>query len=87
MKTTFTRTITIKATADSSGTPLDCRTLEELKADSFRRLQRELGSLVDERFGSGSLCYQERQPSVNLNWTITVLDHPNALDSGPQTLG
>lgn len=86
MKTTFTRTITITAVAASHNAPLDTCSLRELKEDSFRRLQRELGTLMDERFGSGSFSYQDRHPCVSLNWTITVQDHPDNFEVNRQSL-
>lgn len=71
---TFKRTVTITVNAVSLDGPLSVIETAHLRADSFRRLQRALGALIDQGITSGTLTYQQQHPHVNLNWSISVQD-------------
>lgn len=84
MTTTFSRTVTFSVSAVSLGPPLDEASLSKLRDDGFQRLQRATSTLIEQGIHSGTLTYQDRNPPVNLNWSIRVSDDPAPLESGPR---
>ncbi len=79
-----TRILTLTCSAAPLGNPLDEFTLAELRNDCFNRLQGALGELIKQGIFSGTLIYQDRNPPVNLSWSLRVADHPALSNPGSQ---
>lgn len=82
MTATHTRTLTITCNAVSLGEQEDSTALAELRGDCLRRIQSSAGALIEQGIFSGSLTYQDRNPPVNLHWSLSISDSPP--DAGPQ---
>lgn len=74
MTVTHTRTLTITCKAVSLGEQEDSAALAELRRDCLRRIQGSAGTLIEQGIYSGSLTYQDRNPPVNLHWSLSVSD-------------
>lgn len=74
MTATQTRTLTITCKAVPLGEEQDPATLAELRGDCLRRIQDSSWALIEQGILSGSLTYQDRNPPVNLHWSLSVYD-------------
>ncbi len=76
MTVTHTRTLTITCKAVYLGEQHDSAALAELRGDCLKRIQGSAGALIELGIFSGSLTYQDRNPPVNLHWSLSVSDCP-----------
>ncbi len=84
MNTDHTRILTLTCSAASLGAPLDELSLAELRNDCFKRIQGAIGELLMQGIFSGTLIYQDRNPPVNLSWSLKVDDHTTPFNQDSQ---